>query len=256
MKKFLILMLAAFLLIPISSYSSEKIIIGADNWCPFNCNPKDVKPGYMIEIAKKAFKNSGIEVEYKIIPWARALQLCRQGEINGIIGAYKSDAPDFIFPENELGMIDFAIFTKKDSSWIYKNTDSLANISLGVIRDYSYSDEIDAYINKNYSETNKIQIMSGDSPLEKNIKKLAADRIDATIEADPVFQFTASELKMQSQFRKAGSIALPEKAYIAFSPEIEASRKYADILSSGIEKLRKSGELKVILEKYGLNDWK
>lgn len=43
--------------------------------------------------------------------------------------------------------------------------------------------------------------------------------------------------------------------YIAFSPAISQSKEYARILSEGVDTLRKSGELKTILKKYGLDDW-
>ena len=46
-----------------------------------------------------------------------------------------------------------------------------------------------------------------------------------------------------------------EKIYIAFSPQKPESHKLAKILSEGMLKLRESGKLEEILNKYGLSDW-
>ncbi len=81
-------------------------------------------------------------------------------------------------------------------------------------------------------------------------------RIDAIVEADPVFWYTAKLLNKSDQFKVAGRASEPMKSFIAFSPALEESKAYAEILTRGIEKLRKNGELSRILSKYGLTDWR
>lgn len=72
-----------------------------------------------------------------------------------------------------------------------------------------------------------------------------------------VFTIQCKEVLLTAQYIQAKGVAVkPEKACIAFSPALPQSEKYAEILSAGIAELRKSGELKQILSKYGLEDWK
>jgi len=101
-----------------------------------------------------------------------------------------------------------------------------------------------------------VQALGGDKPLERNIKKLVAGRVTVVIEASPVFMYYATKLGVQDKVRFAGTAVEPQKAYIAFSPKHPKSKEYAKMLSDGIDAMRKSGELKKILEKYGLKDWK
>ncbi|MBF0227079.1 MAG: transporter substrate-binding domain-containing protein [Desulfobacterales bacterium] len=257
MRKLLVVVLSITILaVFYNNSSADEITLGADVWCPLNCEPDSNDPGYVVELAKEIFAKSGHTVTYKIIPWARAIKECREGRISGIIGAYVDDAPDFVFPENEIGMIGNSIFTNIDNNWKYTGISSLSTISLGVIRDYAYTEEIDQYIEKYYSEPNRIQIASGKTPLENNINKLNADRMDALIEAEPVFWYTANKMGMKDKLRSAGKVGSPAKAYVAFSPSMPKSKEYAKILSDGIEELRKSGKLLKICEKYGLKDWK
>ncbi|MBF0200218.1 MAG: transporter substrate-binding domain-containing protein [Desulfamplus sp.] len=233
----------------------DHIIIAADNWCPINCEPGTSMPGYMVETARKIYEKEGHTVEYIVRPWARAIHECRTGKINGIIGAFKGDAPDFIFPENELGLISQAFFVKTASTWSYNGIKSLEGVKLGAIIDYDYGEELTQYIEKN-KDSRMVDLIGGSDPLMMNINKLMGDRIDVIIEVPPVLWYKASEMGVKDQLRVAGRMDEPESAYIAFSPDNHSSQKYADILSHGIENLRRSGELKKILEKYGLEDWK
>jgi polar amino acid transport system substrate-binding protein len=131
---------------------------------------------------------------------------------------------------------------------------SLEEISLGVIRDYSYGNLYETYIEPNKADGKRIQMVSGAVGLMQNIKKLLAGRIDALIEDRAVFQNFLYQANIPDQFTEAG-VAYEEDVYIAFSPSHPHATKYAGILSSAVAELRASGKLATILRKYGLNDW-
>ena len=40
----------------------------ADQWMPYNGDPADAKPGYVIELAKTIFEAKGLKVEYTVMP--------------------------------------------------------------------------------------------------------------------------------------------------------------------------------------------
>ena len=103
------------------------------------------------------------------------------------MGAYYWDVPDFIYPETPQGISEFAFYVRKNDSWTYAGTmaPSLEGRSLGAINDYSYSVELDAYIEKYRGDTKRIQILSGDNAIDNNVKKLVASRIDTFIEDRP-----------------------------------------------------------------------
>ncbi len=255
MKKVLI-QIGIFFLFWCATVYADTIIIASDNWCPINCEAGSDQEGFMVDIAKKVFTKASHTVEYRNIPWNRTLQWVRAGKIHGAIGPYIEDCPDFIFPKNELAMIGFGIFVKKENIWTYSGVSSLERISIGVIADYSYGNEIDTYIKKNKKNSERIKVMHGETPLKNNIRMLLAGRFDAVVATGSVFWYTAHRLKVSDQLKSAGVVTKPEKAYIAFSPALPTSKEYAKILSNGVAELRKSGELEKILNKYGLTDWK
>lgn len=252
---FALIAIASAALMP-SPAGADTITLAADVWCPFNCDPGGDPPGYMLEVAKAVFEPRGHTVIYRVLPWARAVAFARRGDITGLIGPYKADAPDFIFPGNELAMIGFSIFVKTDVDWTYTGLPSLAHISLGVINDYAYSPDIDGYVLEYMSETNRIQVASGERPLVTNIQKLLHGRIDALIETPPVLHYAAGALGVADRLKSAGTAVAPQPAYIAFSPKAPQAENYARILSDGIAELRRSGRLSEILARYGLTDWR
>lgn len=238
-----------------STASAATITLVSDEWCPYNCTPGSDKPGFMIEVATKVFADAGHTVEYSIVPWSRAVEETRKGKYDGAVGATQGDTEGFVFPDNDLGLSANVFIAKKGSAWKFADMGSLSTISLGVIRDYSYGDELDAYVEQNAKDATKVQVASGEDGLGTNIKKLEAGRIGALVEDRNVVEYELASLGKQAAYVEVGNLG-EDPLYIAFSPAKPTSAEYAKLLSDGIAKLRASGELAKILEKYGLKDWR
>jgi polar amino acid transport system substrate-binding protein len=242
-----------------AAQAAETVTIVADSWCPYNCDPASDRPGYMIEIAKKAFRRHGIKVKYSNMPWTRAIEETRMFKHTAIVGASHKDAEDFVFPKASQGWMENTFYVKKDNKWYYSGEPALAKISLGAVADYSYGNPLDDYIGKNKNDLQLVQLVSGDNALDTNIKKLLAGRIDALVEDEHVMTYYLAQRSeaIRAQLKTAGSLPITEQnnLYIAFSPQAPDAQKYADILTKETEKMRKSGELKKILDRYSISDW-
>jgi polar amino acid transport system substrate-binding protein len=245
---------------------AETITLVADYWCPFNCDPNSNKQGVMVEMARNIFAKENINVEYKIMPWKRAISDASNGVYEGVIGALTTDAVGFVFPENEQGVQKNTFYVKDDSDWKFDDSrpliETLSQITLGVIADYSYGEEIDSYIISNKKDSNLVQFASGDNAIAVNIKKLIGSRIKVMVEEDAVMAYyLKSHQDEKFPIKSAGSfvnrnIGQDDRLFIAFSAANPNSARYAKILSDGMVEIRKSGELMNILNKYGLKDWR
>ena len=250
MSKIIILLLS----IIVFSYA-KTITITADEWCPYNCEAKSENKGYMIEIAKNIFEKEGYELVYIVSKsWEDAIKQTRDGKFNAVVGALKSEVPDFIFPRQTQGTSSDSFFVKKNSTWHYDGVESLNQVTLGCIKDYGYGKDIDAYVLKNINDIKKVQCISGNRALYQNAKKLLYNTIDMMIEDPNVLEYNFRLKGTNIPFKMVG-YTNAEDIYIAFSPHNHNSKKYAEILSKGMLELRKSGELKKILDEYGLKDW-
>ena len=84
---------------------------------------------------------------------------------------------------------------------------------------------------------------------------LAHARFDVLVEDINVAKLTIGKLNLADRVVMADVATDPEALYIACTPADPRGKKYADMFSAGIAKLRASGELATILDKYNLSDW-
>lgn len=231
--------------------SRQKVVIGADPWCPHNCEAGSDREGYMVDIAREAFGLAGVDVEYVNMSWARALQQARDGYIDGVVGALHGDAPDFVFPEEAGGHTTTVLYTHPDNVWNYKGTDSLRDLTLLAINGYSYSPELDAYIAEHQDDPEKVWILSGPAPLSRAIELLDKHRSDAFPEDRDVMEWALQQQGNRVAL-KVTAVIHQSPIYIAFSPGEQDSEELSDLLSQGTRALKRSGRIDQIMARYGL----
>ncbi|MBW4934642.1 substrate-binding periplasmic protein [Marinobacter sp. F4206] len=228
------------------------ITIAADPWCPHNCEAGSEREGYMVEIAREAFALARLNVTYVNMSWARALAQAEEGYVDAVVGAFISDAPGFVFPEEAIGQARTALFAHSDSHWSYRDIDSLKAYKLIAINGYSYSPELDEYIEDHREDRNRVWIISGPSPLDRAIELLGQDRTDVLPEDKRVMQWTLAHMDNPPALRMVGQLEqMP--TYIAFSPANPDSPEFAALLTEGVRKLRETGRFQEILSLYGLS---
>ncbi len=246
------LCLAALLSLPALA---DTLTLKADNWMPFSGDGK-AETGYLLDIARAVFEPLGHKVVYATGPWDQAVAEGRSGKCTGILGASPEDAQDFIYPSEEQGTSVQLFCVRSGSPWKYAGVGSLKAIKLGIIKDYTYFQELDDYIKANPSG---VLITTGDDALKGNLLKLVQGELGAVVDDRSVLKFTIAKMNLQGKVQIAlatADVVKPSKLYIAFSPKNPKSQDYARILSEGMATLRKSGQLQKILAKYGLTDWK
>jgi len=237
----------------------DNLILVADEWCPYNCNPRSEHKGYMVDLATQILGEAGHTVIYKALNWSRSVIKSREGKYHGVIAASKSEAADFIFTKESLGLVSNHYWVKKGDPWRFNGINSLKKRWLGIIQDYDYGKELNNYIKKNKA-TFSVQVSTGDDALDVIIRKLEHSRINTFNEDKNVFLYKLKTLNKTNLFEDAGHdmTSLDENyIYIAFSPfYVKKSFKYAKIMDEGIKRYRRNGKLQKILSTYGLTDWK
>jgi len=237
----------------LASNAAENIRLRADLWMPFDGDPAGEKPGYAVEIVRKIFVPQGITIDFQIMPWGDALQAANAGEIEGVIGADRSEAARLVVPTESIGQYRVGIYALKTSPWKYENLGSLEKIRLGVQLDYKYWDALDAYIS-NHREPQVIRI-GGDNPIEAALAKLKAGEIDALPETESVFAWAVSDAGYNGADFRTAFVHEGEGIFIAFASEGGRGARYARLFDLGMKALRQNGDLRKILARYGQTDW-
>lgn len=245
--------LALFISVVLIPLQAAEVSIRADEWYPMNGKPGSNDEGYMIDLAREILSQSGHTVDYKQMPWERALVEVGSGKFDCVVGAYKEDAPDFIFPNEIWGMDKTGYFTAKTSSWKFNGLDSLLDQKVGIINGYAYEEKFNEMVKNN---PNVFDGATGNDALDKNFKKLVGRRLDVVVESVSVGNAKIKALGFTDKLKLAGESPTAEPLYIACSPAKPTSKEYVELIDKGTEMLRASGKLKEILSKYGLEDWK
>lgn len=235
---------------------AQTITLAADEWPPFNTRLSHLGEGYIVDAARKIFEPQGYTVVYENMPWKRALEMTKAGKIDGAIGASKNDGIGLIFPTEELARTKMAFYVRRGNPWRFTERSSVSQVTIGAIAGYDYRNWLNTYINNNRDNFTKVQVITGDEPLKRNLTKLILERIDVVVDNEAVIQYVAKKIGISEKIACAGHDSEPSMLYIAFSPHNPQSPKYAEMLSQGIIRLRENGELKKILDKYGVSDWK
>jgi polar amino acid transport system substrate-binding protein len=227
------------------------IVIAADPWCPHNCLTGSAREGYSIDMAREVFAAAGYDIEYLNVSWARAIQLAREGRIDAVAGAFTGDTPDFVFPQEPIGLSQTNLYTNAVSQWKYQGIGSLKGQTLLAINGYSYSPELDAYIERNLDDPNHVWILSGPAPLDRAISLLDQHRADVFVEDELVMNWALQTQSNLPPPRNAGKF-YQAPLFIAFSPANPKAEALAKMLSDGTRGLRQSGRLREIMASYGL----
>lgn len=235
-----------------SLFAGEVVTICADSWMPYNGDPSSDKPGYVVELANKAFALSGLEVNYSTMPWDDTLAAVREGKVNGAICVSDAEAEGMVLPKTPIGAARMIMLTRADSTWEYSTLRSIKDVRIGVIEDYAYWDVMDSYIAKSGSEA--VYVAAGETPLDDLMAKLDSGEIDVVIDSEAVIVWKLRERGQTRDDYRAVYRHVPDNLFIGFSAT-EEGRRLAFLFDKGMKQLAASGESDRIAAAYGLKNW-
>lgn len=232
-----------------STHNERVIIIAGDQWCPYVCKSKD-KPGFSVELVKRALKEMQYETQYVWTNFPRLIRYIKAGKWDVVTGTDKSFSPDLLISKKPVAYTRWVYVTKKDLPWVYQGPESLKNLVLGTVAGYVYSPELMAYINKN-KNTDSISTLHSARPQEANLKMLRLGRIDVFIGEESVIKHWAKEIGAVGEFRIAG-LDFKKPLFCGLNKK---DKKLSETIDKGIEKFTKTKEFKKLLKRYHINNW-
>ena len=233
----------------------RSLVIAGDYWCPYNCNPESENQGFLVELARRALYIYGIDVDYRMMSWSRALEEVGSGKIDGIIGLSNPKGKKLVSTELPLDYSSSAAFTRADTDWVYDGISSLRGRKIGIIMDYLVDESINQYIGSNYTTNPGMFVVEdGTSAVIESIANLMDNEIDVYIEDERVVKYYTQETGLAKSIRNAGKITKEKlPIYIAFSQDIPNIKKYIGYLEEGIASLKATGEYDDLRTKYNMD---
>ncbi|MYM57952.1 transporter substrate-binding domain-containing protein [Vibrio sp. OCN044] len=178
--------LCLVLTLTLSPSASSLIVKGVqDEWPPY-FHKDTMNKGKLHRQVDEIFCAAQMELAVEILPWNRAYKMAKSGEVDVILGAWKTSQreKDFYFSEpyytNQIKLISL-----KSSPVQYQDLQQERTISIAVVSGYAYGRNI------NNKHVNFFQTKSAN----ENIEFLLKNRVDAVLMDEEVFNWN---IKQQS----------------------------------------------------------
>lgn len=234
------------------STKSAVLVAGADFACPYTCDPDSSEPGALIDLLREIFQPHDITIEYRIIPWPRALTGASAGEIQFIPGVVAGRPGILEIGREDVGGDEVVMVSRRDSEFQYIEPASLDGLRIGLVAGYSYANNpvLGDYLASRLAAFKAVMVIHRDNPLESLLAMLANRRIDVFVSSRAIAEHESKRLGYRESIvmQRAGPL---DRLYIGVAVA-SGSDAYVTMLDHGIARLKRSGRLEQIYRRYGL----
>ena len=204
--------------------------------------------GPLAEIVKRAFLQKGINVEFVFLPWIRALEWAKTGKVDGIMGAWYTEArtEHFLYSEpiypNEL-----VFYKAKNRDIVFNSFKDLvqSEILLGSVRGYAQIKGV---------EESGIYILYVNNDTQ-NFKLLSRQRVDLVVVDREYAKYMLATPELTPI---ADSVELIDNVlefrlqHVLMSKQSPRAQAKLTAFNQGLAELKASGEFQQILAQHQL----
>ncbi|GGO70637.1 substrate-binding periplasmic protein [Bowmanella pacifica] len=216
-----------------SSYAQTTVILAAESsWPPY---AKADGQGISRDIIEKAYALTGTKVTFVIVPYARALHLTKQGDVDGAFNVTRQESTerDFLFGDEPLLQATASFYFPPNSSLNFESILNAPNrMTVAIIIGYEYGDLYD----KQRYRFSEVAVSSQN----QIIKLLRRDRVQSAIMFDRVAEYHLQQLKLPLSSIRKGPINHISDIHVAFSRERPSAKAAMSKLDEGLRLLRLS----------------
>jgi polar amino acid transport system substrate-binding protein len=218
-----------------------------DSWPPFS---NELGDGYSKDIVSAAFKDTNIDVEFVVRPYARALREAKSGLVDGCFNVTRQQSTEAIYHFGEEPLLEakasyFVLSGREQSSTILQ-AQSLADVPddtrIAVIKGYEYGTVYEQH-------KARFQIMEVRTQSQV-IGMLKKSHIDGAIMFERVAEATLKKMELPTDLLQAAFLNHTSGIYVAFNRENEKASYMAEALDTGLRRLKSSSAYMQIFEKY------
>lgn len=244
-KAMIILLVSCSILLSSGSVFSETLTLATLNWQPFYGRDLE-ENGFFAALSREAFKRAGYELELVFLPWKRALEMAKQGQYDGLLGAYYEEdrAKDFYFTA-PIAQNEEVFIQKKGRGITYTDIQELKKVKIGGIRGAAPISEL---IAKGFD----VKEVAYDLI---SIRMLFADRVDVIIIGKQYFNYMLNnENELKTLQGKFDIIMPPFKSYALYCPITKKrsdAQEIVDRFNTALESMKADGTYDSILKRFG-----
>ena len=230
-------------------------------YCPYTCDAQleNGREGVAIDVIKKIFSDTPHQVTFeRIDSWLRAKSLVAQGYSDGLAFTFYTEGKSesgYLVQQQPLIMTQGIAYLSLEKHHITPfNISDLMRFTM--IGNYQNSVNSDDKLAKFMDDNpNKIAYFTGADILERVVDMLAIGRLEIWLDSPDLLYYFMSKYKGKIPLTVSLSAGKTQEfGGVLLNNTKPNSKILADIMDKGIIKLRKTGELNMILARYGMVD--
>jgi polar amino acid transport system substrate-binding protein len=233
------------LLVSLNCTARETVIIGAeDDWYPYSGVIDGNTVGLTADLVRASFAAVDIDVIFRPLPYARCVDLTRQGTLLACNEPVKTaeNIDLYLWPEKPTLVARSVIYARSPSNETGLTAKSLENKHVAVKNGYEYGSEFDTNTNVKRETTNTALSL---------FRMLAGGRAEYGLEyekvANQLFLDHASEFK--GKFVAVGQTG-DFPVYCAFSKTFPDSKRLLTLYDQGFAIIQKNGTYRNITKNW------
>lgn len=209
------------------------VLVAEDDWYPYSARQDGKAVGMAVDIVRAAFAAVDVAVELKSMPYARCMQVVKQGVELGCFDTLKDDTTRdaYLFHERPLFTATIGIYARSDFSGTLSAAD-LKGRRVGLTNGYTYGDAVEknAAIHKDVAPNDLL-----------TMRKLVADRVEVALVYTRVADWLQTQHpELRGRVRQVG-VLLQDGLYISFSKSHPDAPRVLPLLDRGLAKIRANG---------------
>lgn len=226
--------------------TEKSVIVVSANWAPYEFEENGVVKGISVDIVEEAFTRMGYKVIKKILPFSRAIEMLKNGEIDMITDVKNTIKYQEIgvFSKEPIITTYTSLFVKSDSDIVF-NGDilTLESYKIGVIRDYTYGKNFDVAVKNKLIKTEAV-----DDKMQ-NINKVLDNRLDMCIENRLVLLETLKANNKDESLKELKPEVNQTPVYAWFSKK-KNHQKMIDEFDQKLIEIKQDGTFEKIYNSY------
>lgn len=230
-----------------SPLQAESLRIGAeDDWYPYTALKDGKVQGMSVDIVKAAFAATDTQVELVPYPYARCMQMARNGQLVACFNTAPDAqiAADYLLPQNPLFSDDILLWTRNEQAAPISSLEQLAGKKIAVTIGYEYGSRFDS--------DQQLQRVKVRKDLN-GFLMLQHQRVDYFV----AYRGTANQLfhdhpALAGQFSPVYTV-YQSQLFLSFSRQNPASAELLQRFDQGMQLIHNSGRYQQIIEQWQQN---
>nr|WP_275425517.1 transporter substrate-binding domain-containing protein [Saliniradius amylolyticus] len=209
-------------------------------------HPKLPHQGLMTHIVQVALKRMGINLKLLFIPWARAIQMVKNGEADGIVGIYPTkQRKQYLTFSDPVFVEQNALYARTDDLVRFAHIDDLKPYSIGVVRDAANGEPFDSA-----TQLNKVLLTSN----QQSIDMLLLNRIDLLAGPERVIEYLLSTQfpERQQELVRLTPIIGRKALSVAIRQQYPDAKAFMQQFNEHLAALKQDGSYDRIIKEHGV----